>query len=147
MTYEIFQPNDSKHWITWPARIVGLLEMLTGLGVILLGFYTIITAIMDLGETPETILGEDLTTLFGGLFLIFMGVLIVIGVIIFVIGLGLWNISVFSLWLHILGIVLYLGNGLLSLPSTINPTDPQILSLVFTAVFGVYLLLVRSNFH
>ncbi len=147
MTYEIFQPNDSKHWTTWPARIVGLLEMLTGVGVALLGFYTIITAIMELGDAPETILGEDLTAIFGGLFLIFMGGLIIVGVIIFIIGLGLWKISTFALWLHILGIILYVGSGLLSLPSTINPADPQMISLVVSALFGIYLFLVRSNFH
>ncbi len=147
MTYETFQPNDTKHWITWLARIVGLLEMITGVGVILLGLYTIVTAIMDLENASATIIGEDLTAIFGGLFLLFMGGLIIVGGIILLIGLGLWKLSSFSLWLHILGVILYIGNGFLSLPATIDPLSLEILSLGAAAIFGIYLILIRSKFN
>ena len=147
MTYQTFEPRDTKHWTTWLARIVGLLEMITGAGVILLGLYTIVIALMDLNDAPPTIIGEDLTTIFGGLFILFMGGLIILGVLILFIGLGLWNLSTFSLWLHILGIILYMGSGFLFLPGTIDPLAPEVYSLIVPGIFGFYLFLIRSRFH
>ncbi|PWI46543.1 hypothetical protein CEE45_16225 [Candidatus Heimdallarchaeota archaeon B3_Heim] len=147
MTYQTYQPNDTKGWTTWLARAVGLVEILIGVGIILLGLATIIAGIIDLGDASDTIIGEDLTALFGGLFLLFMGGLIIIGAIVLFIGLGLWNLSSFSLWLNVLGVFLYIGSGLLSLPDTIDPLNPEILSLVIPAIFGLYLLLIKSKFH
>ena len=147
MTYQTYQPNDTKGWTTWLARFVGLIEILVGVGIILLGLTTIIAGIIDLGDASDTIIGEDLTALFGGLFLLFMGGLIIIGAIVLFIGLGLWKLSSFSLWLNVLGVFLYVGSGLLSLPDTIDLLNPEILSLVIAAVFGLYLLLIKSKFH
>jgi hypothetical protein len=147
MTYQTYAPNNTKHWTTWLARVVGLIEMLLGIGIILLGLYTIITAIVDLGDASDTILGQDLTALFGGLFLFFMGGLILVGAIILFIGFGLWNLTSFSWALNLLGVLLYVGNELLSLPATIDPLSSEIVSLVVTAIFGVYLILVRSKFQ
>ena len=50
MTYQTYQPNDTKGWTTWLARFVGLVEILVGAGIILLGLATIIAGIIDLGE-------------------------------------------------------------------------------------------------
>ena len=147
MTYQTYTPNDTKHWITWLARIIGLIEMLLGIGIILLGFYTIITAIVDLDNAADTILGADLAGVLGGLFILFMGGLIIVGGIILFIGFGLWNLTSFSWALNLLGVLLFVGNGLLSLPSTVDPQSSEIISLVIAAIFGVYLILVRSKFQ
>ncbi len=147
MTYQTYAPNDTKHWTTWLARVVGLIEMLLGIGIILLGLYTIITAIADLDNAADTILGTDLAGVIGGLFLLFMGGLIIVGAIILFIGFGLWNLTSFSWALNLLGVLLFVGNGLLSLPSTIDPQSPEIISLAIAAIFGVYLILVKSKFQ
>ncbi|MHA2094118.1 MAG: hypothetical protein ACW98F_05760, partial [Candidatus Hodarchaeales archaeon] len=116
-------------------------------GIILLSLYTIASSLAILGDAPETIIGEDLTTLFGGFFLLFMGGLIFVGVIILFIGLGLWNLSRFSWALNLLAILLYVGFSLFSLPAVIDPLSNEILSLAFATFIGFYLFLIRSKFH
>ena len=138
--------EQQKHWFTYPARSVGLIEILAGIGCILISIYAIITGFTDLNNAPETLVGQGGVAIFGLLFIILIGVLAVGGVILLFIGIGMWKLNGFSLWLNILAIALYVGNTFPTLPEIVDLMDSQTVALITACIFGIYLLIVKFKF-
>ena len=137
--------DNTKDWTTWLARGVGLLEMLIGVGISLLGVYAIFSGIIDLDNAPETILGDQLTGIFGGIFLVLMGAVVLVGLLVLFVGWGMWQLSSGSWWVNIIVIILFLGNRLLSFSAAFDLYD--LLPLVLATTFGLYLFLIKSKFN
>ncbi|MHA1994195.1 MAG: hypothetical protein ACW97Z_06615 [Candidatus Hodarchaeales archaeon] len=130
--------------------LIALLEMLTGILVMLTGGFFILLSFGLLGGDFDTLLETTFADVFGVLFGVLSGAILFVGFLIFVLGYGLWSLNYAAWFVTIILYGLNFINIMLSYEFYINILQTGNYSYLLTPIVSIglflYFLTIRSNF-
>ena len=130
--------------------LIALLEMLTGLLVMLMGGLLVVLSFGLLGEDFNTLWEEAFVDVFGVLFGVLAGAILFVGFLIFILGYGLWNLN-YSAWivtmiLYSLNLLFTILNYEFYLAFIQTGSFGALWTPFITIVLFIYFLTIRDRF-